>query len=40
MVEAQQRAMEMERHVSKVVAKRKCAILDRVNVEIWCEKYV
>ncbi len=31
MAKAQQRAMEMERHESKVVAKRKCTILDRAT---------
>jgi hypothetical protein len=32
MVKAQQRAMEMKRHELKVVAKRRCAILDRVTL--------
>jgi ribosomal protein L32E len=35
MVEAQQRAMEMERRESEVVVKKRCAILDRA---IFLEK--
>jgi hypothetical protein len=31
MVEAQRRAMEIERHESKIVAKRRCMILDRIT---------
>jgi hypothetical protein len=32
MVEAQQRVMEMEKRELKVVAKRRCAILNRVTL--------
>jgi hypothetical protein len=31
MAEAQQRAMEMERHELEVVAKKRCTILDRAT---------
>jgi hypothetical protein len=40
MVEAQRRVVEMERHELKVIAKKKCAILDIVNVKIYCKKYI